>query len=356
MNNARHLDPYFGNILVQPLGPILARHEATARLTYLPPPPRNIGDTPKHVRIHLVIRLRDFHVASLEGVRVQQTIDLMVRDSYRYRDPQAPSTWSVIGGETTHHKTPRAPAMASVVVGHSGTGKTEAILRSFGAYPQQVVEHEIFPNLVGKHYQVVWQSIDVPASGRSDDLAANLMISFDTTMQKHVPGWKDRFANTLAKTRLDGQKMLDEWRQVAIGYFLGVLHLDEVQNFFKISTLRARRARSVHASELELSIIEDQCLKWILTLINTWQIPIVLSGTPDGVGALMKRMANIQRLCGGGYHPFPAFEDPTDKLFLDKDEGGFLLMLGMYQYVRKPLAITPEFAKLIIELTGASID
>ena len=353
MNSPKYHDPYFGNILVQPLGPILARDEAIARLTYLPPPPRNIGGTPKHVRMHHVIQLRDFHVASLEGARVQQTIDLMVRSSYRYRDPQAPSTWSVIGGEATHHKTPRAPAMASVVVGHSGTGKTEAILRSFRTYPHQIVEHESFPNLVGKHYQVVWQSIDVPASGRADDLAANLMISFDTTMQKHVPGWKDRFATTLERTRRrDGQKMLDEWRQVAIGHFLGILHLDEVQNFFKLPTLRARRTKSAQPSELQLSIIEDQCLKWILTLINTWQIPIVLSGTPYGVGALMKRMANIQRFGSGGYHPFPNFEDPTDNLFLDKDDGGFLLMLGMYQYVRKPLAITPEFAKLIVELTG----
>lgn len=352
MSDPKLFDPYAGNILVQPLGPIFDRAEANRRLTFLPPRPRNFGDVPKHIRMHYVIQLRDFHIASLEGLRVQQTIDMMIRDGYRYKDPLAPQTWSVIGCEATYHKTPRAPAMAAVVVGHSGSGKTQAILRPFSLYPHQVIVHASFPNLVGKHQQLVWQSVDVPASGRADDLAANLMMSFDTTMKEHVAGWEDRFSTTLGRARRDGQKMLDEWLQVALGHFLGILHLDEVQNFFKLATLKKRRTNSSAPSELQLSIIEDQCLKWILTLTNTWQIPIVLSGTPDGVGALMKRLANVQRFVGGGYHPIPHFEHFNDILFLDEEGGGFLPMLGMYQFVQKPLAITPDFAKLIIELTG----
>lgn len=352
MTTSNTHDPYLGNILVQPLGPILDRAEAARRLSFFPPVPFNIGDTPKHVRMHYVVRLRDFHVPSLEGVRVQQTIDLMVRDSYRYRDPLTPKTWSVIGGDAIHHKTPRAPAMATVIVGHSGTGKTEAILRSLGSYPEQVIVHDNFPRLVGKHYQLLFQSIDVPPSGRISDLASNLMVDFDAAMRMQLPDWKDRFSSSLARTRRDGPKMFAEWQQVAQSHFLGVLHLDEVQNFFKLPTLKKRRTKSAQASELQLSIVEDQCLKSILTLTNTAQIPVVLSGTPDGVGALMKRLANTQRFVSGGYHPFPNFEDPSDILFFDKEGRGFLSMLGKYQFVQKPLAITPEFALLIIELTG----
>lgn len=352
MSISKLADPYSGNILVQPLGPILDRSEATRRLSYFPPIPLNIGETPKHVRMHYVVRLRDFHVPSLEGVRVQQTLDLMLRDSYRYRDPLVPKAWSIIGGDAIYHKTPRAPAMASVIVGHSGTGKSEAILRSLGSYPEQIIVHDSFPRLVGKHYQLVFQSIDVPPSGRISDLAANLMVDFDAAMRKHLPDWEDRFSTSLARTRRDGQKMFSEWQQVAQSHLLGLLHLDEVQNFFKLPTLKKRRTKSAQPSELQLSIVEDQCLKSILTLTNTAQIPVVLSGTPDGVGALMKRLANTQRFVSGGYHPFPNFEEPTDKLFFDEDGGGFLFMLGKYQFVEKPLAITPEVARLIIELTG----
>lgn len=353
MNNYDLLDPYSGNILVQPLGPILDRTKAAQRLSFMPPRPRDPGKVPKHIRMHYVIQLRDFHLASLDGLRVQQSIDLMLRDGYRYKDPSSAQTWSVIGGDAIHHKTPRAPAMAAVVVGHSGTGKTEAILRALDLVPSQVIQHPSFPKLIGTHQQLAWLSVDVPSSGRADDLAANLMSSFDATMEKHVAGWQNRFASNLAKTRRDGQKMLDEWRQVALAHFLGALHLDEVQNFFKLPTLKNRRHKAADGAERELSIIEDQCLKWILTLTNTWQIPIILSGTPDGVGALMKRFANTQRFVGGGYHVISPFESADDPLFYDSEnQGGFLNVIGLYQFVANPLKITSGFARLILELTG----
>jgi hypothetical protein len=348
MTDLSSFDPYAGNLLTEGLGPIQSRSDVLMRLSFIPPPTRDIGKVPLHIRIHMLMGLRDLHIANLEGARLQQTIDLMIRQSYRYRDPLSPQTWSIIGGESIMHKTPRAPAMAAVAVGHSGTGKTENSLRSCGLYPQQVIVHPSFPKLDGPHHQVVWQSVDVPSSGRSEDLAANLMAKWDEIMAKHAPSLCGRFSATLNRERRDGQKMLDEWRQVAIGHFLGLLHLDEVQNFFKLPSLAKRRKKNGNPEDLELSIIEDQCLKWILTLTNTWQIPILLSGTPDGVGALTKRLANIQRFVTCGYHPFRQFDNPDDPAFTK----GFLAQLARYQFVDKPLAVTAELAELIIRLTA----
>lgn len=348
MNKHNDFDPYAGNILTQGLGPILSRKQILKRLTYLPPHPSNIGNVPKHIRLHLLMALRDFHVPSLEGARLVETTDLMVRPSYAYRNPESPQTWGMIYGDAENRKSPRAPAMAAVAVGHSGAGKTEAILRGLGCYPCQIITHESFPHVVGKHHQVLWQSIDVPPSGRASDLAANLMITWDSTMERHFPGCPRRFDRTLEKERRDGQKMLDEWRQVASTHFLGLLHLDEVQNFFKLPTLEKRRKQKDTTGELELRIIEDQCLKWILTLTNTWQIPLLLSGTPDGIGALTKRLSNVQRFVSAGYHPFPIFEDAQNPVFYE----GFFKQLANYQFVRHPLGVTPEFAALIIELSG----
>jgi len=354
MNSSSTFDPYAGNILVTPLGPIKDRQTVAAGLTYLPEVPDQPGQIPRHLRMHYLIRLHDFHWPSLEGFRIQESLDLMLRDSYRYRDPKVPGTWSIIGNEKLAHQTPRAPAMAAVIVGHSGSGKTESILRPLSLYPQQVVTHETFPNICGKHRQLIWLSTDVPASGRSDDLAANLMSAFDDVMAKHVPDWQGRFATLLNRSRRDGQKMLDEWRQVAAAHFLGLLHLDEVQNFFKLPTLEKRRSRSAKASDLQLSIIEDQCLKWILTLTNTWQIPIILSGTPDGVGALMRRFANTQRFVGGGYHPVKHFNSALDPAFFNDNPAipGFLNILGRYQFVAKPLEIDRNIAIKVHSLTG----
>lgn len=354
MNEPTSFNPYVGNILIDFLGLILDRPAAAQALSFLPPRPDNPGQVPKHIRLRYVIQLRDFHWVSLEGLRVQESIDLVLRDSYRYRDPSAPQTWSVIGGEKLTHKTPRAPAMAVLVVGHSGSGKTQAILRPLSIYPSQVVTHDTFPNLAEGHHQLVWLSVDVPASGRSDDLAAELMVAFDTAMEKHISGWKKRFATAVSRTRRDGQQMFDEWRQVASAHFLGALHLDEVQNFFKLPTLKKRRPKGSDPADLELSIIEDQCLKWILTLTNTWQIPIILSGTPDGVGALMKRFANTQRFVSGGYHPMTHFESADDPAFFSvaPKTPGFLNVLGKYQYVADTLEIDKDVATKIHELSG----
>lgn len=348
MNKASPLDPYAGNILVEKLGPILSRQQVLSHLTHLPLPPSGMAAVPKHIRMHQLMMLRDFHLPSLEGARLVETVDLMVRPSYRYRDPLAPQTWSMIMGESVAHKTPRAPAMAAVVVGLSGVGKSEAILRALHCYPEQVVVHESFPKLVGKHHQVVWQSVDVPASGRAADLASNLMSGWGLIMARYASEHVGRFDAALAKDRRDGAKMLDEWRQVASSHFLGLLHLDEIQNFFKLQSLAKRRKRSSTDGALELSIVEDQCLKWILTLTNTWQIPLLLSGTPDGVGALTKRLSNVERIVSSGYHPFPHFEDASQPNFYL----GFFEQLVRYQYVSKPLPPSPEFAELVIELSG----
>jgi hypothetical protein len=294
--------------------------------------------------------LRDFHWPFLEGRRLAETIDLMIRPGYRYRDPARAQTWGLIGGEPSRPKLPRSPASSAVVVGHSGSGKTDAIHHALDCYPSQIIVHESFPRLVEQHPQMVWQSADVPASGRSADLAENLMRTWDRTMSHFFPDKSARFASTLSKDRRDGQRMLNEWLQVASIHFLGLLHLDEVQNFFRIQSLENRRKRRKGADDapLELAIIEDQLLKWILTLTNTWQIPLLLSGTPDGVGALTRRLSNTERLVTTGYHPFPIFEDATDPIFVQ----GFFKQLAQYQYVFKKLPASPELAALIVELTA----
>ncbi len=335
-------DPYNGNILTRGLGPILSREEALASLVHLPPLPGEMKGMPVHIRLHYLMSLRDLHIPTLEGAQLLTTMDLMTRQGYRYRDPLFAETWRMVGGEAGARKPSRSPACAAIAVGYSGTGKTEAVLRGLNTYPQQVIFHENFPQMANGLSQVVWLSTDVPASGRTDDLAANLMMAWDNVTKG------GRFANSLAKNRRDGVQMLDEWRQVASSHFLGILHLDEVQNFFKIQSIERRSRRKNNEGGLELSIVEDACLKGILNFTNTCQIPLLFSGTPDGVGALTKRMSTTQRLVTAGYHPLPHFEAALDHRFRHV----FFPKLCEYQYVKKKLPVSDGFAELIIQLTG----
>jgi hypothetical protein len=341
MSSASYLDPYAGNILTSGLGPLLARQDAMKRLTVLPKIPKGMADIPPHVALHMLMSLRDFHIPSIEEFRLHETTELMVRQNYRYLDPTAATTWSMVGGENLRPNPARVPAFGAAAEGHSGTGKTAAISNCFSIYPQQVIHHATFPRLVGPHNQVVWLSIDVPASGRMVDLAMELMRAWD----KATGG--NRFAIDLAKDRRDGMKMLDTWRQVASAHFLGVLHLDEIQNLFKLATLKRRGKKSGADDAPELSIVEDQALKWILTLMNTWQVPLLLSGTPDGIGALTRRLSNTERIVTSGYHPFQHFDSASDPGYKT-----FLAQLGKYQFVQTKLPVNEGLAELIIELTG----
>lgn len=337
-------DPYAGNILTQGLGPIRSRQEISKLLLELPPrPPANISQIPPHVRLHMLMGLRDLHLPSLEELRLYESIDLMIRQNYRYLDPSSASTWSLISGEPTQQwKRPGAPAFGAAVEGISGSGKSEAIFRCLNTYPQQVISHKSFFKLAGGLQQVTWLSIDVPAGGKATDLAAALMTAWKKATNS------TRFDRILAADWRHGSQMLEEWRQVASSHFLGLLHLDEIQNFFKLSTLDRRRKRKVSDAAPELSIVEDQCLKWILTLMNTWQIPLLVSGTPDGISALTKRLSNAQRIVTSGYHAFAHFTSPTDAVY----RRIFLQQLSNYQFVAKPIAITDELALLIWEKTA----
>jgi len=341
MTNSNLLDPYNGNQLVQGLGPILSRAEALDALIYLPEMPSNIGAIPTHIRLHYLMALRDIYIPSFEGARLHETIDLMIRQGYRYRDPKSAETWRMVGGNISSHELSRSPSAAAMVTGFSGTGKTQATLRNLSLYPQ-VIFHDNFRHMAAGLHQLVYLSVDVPASGRSEDLAANLMMSFDLAMNT------SRFSAILQKKRRDGIQMLDEWRQVASSHFLGLLHLDEIQNFFKIQSLEKRRKLRNSEQGLELSIVEDACLKTILNINNTWQIPTLMSGTPDGVGAMTKRVATTQRFSGQGYHPLAQFFGADDIRFRDV----FFPALCVYQYVQKTLPNTSGFRELIIELTG----
>lgn len=337
-NNSQHASD---NPLTQALVPTLSPGSILKKLFYKPQVPNGIGNIPLHLRIHHLMEVLDLHIPSLVESQLVSTVDMMVRTGYRYRDPRRSPTWAAISGESDATGMCLPKALAAAVEGISGVGKTEACLRSLQCLGPQVFRHESFPQLVDGLTQVVHLSVEAPPSGRSADLARALMSAWD----RATGG--DRFSAFLSKDRFDGMRALEEFRRVAQAGFLGILHIDEVQNLFKIRSLKDRQSRGLLHRQ-ELSIVEDAVLRWFLSLINTGQIPLLVSGTPDGIGALSKRLSTAQRFNTAGYHRFDRFVDPMAPAF----RKAFLGTLGRYQYVSKPVPVDDELAALIIELTA----
>lgn len=341
---AKHIaDPYEGNVLAAGLGPIQSPAGILRAHTCLPPTPSGAEDAPTHVRLHFLMRLLDLHIPPLVERQLSETTSLILREGYRYRDPTSAHTWSLVGGQGYRLGKRPPGAFAACVSGIPGVGKTRACQNSLACYPQ-LLEHEHFPGLEGSLLQVTWQSVEVPPTGRAGDLARALMESWDTSTGGY------RFESWLMKAHMkDSMRALDEWRQVASSHFLGVLHLDEIQNLFKIANLNRRRYRKGTSELPELSIVEDRTLRWILQLTNTAHIPLLVSGTPDGVGALSKRLGTLQRVNAFGYHEFSPIAFVPGQ---DPPGGPLMGALSRYQYVKQPLAIDDEAARRILQLAA----
>lgn len=343
MQKIPQLNPYQGNILIDCLEEIPDRRSAMQSLLYLPDKPEGLEGIPKHIRLHQLMAVRDLHIPPLIEGQLLQSVDLMVRQGYRYRDPKVARTWSTVSGEARHSNAPLPQAFAAAVEGISGVGKTQACLRCLNYFQRQTIDHLSFPRLVGGLQQVVHLSVEVPASGKASDLARSLMEAWQ------IATGSRRFEYWLSKDRIpDAMRALDEWRQVAVSHFLGVLHLDEIQNLFKLKSLKQRTKRQGGTEAPELSIVEDQVLRWLLYLTNSGQIPVLFSGTPDGIGALTKRLSTLERLNTAGYHAFEPFSDAMASDFRKT----FLPQLGQYQYVQNRLALDDNLARLLIDLTG----
>lgn len=340
---AFHIPAYADNPLIDRLGDILPTKEAMKRLTFLPPAvPKDIDAMPMNVRWHFVLELWHLYLPSLHTEALHETIDAMRRRGLCYRRPGNRAVWRELFRERRDAQFLEAPPLCISLVGVSGTGKTEAAKKCVALVPQQVAFHQHFPGMKDGLRQLTWLRADVHESGKSEDLAANLMSSFDEAMES------DRFKAVLGKKRRDGAAMLDEWTQVASSHFLGILHLDEVQNFFKIPPLDQRRSKKSQTSErAPLRVVEDTALKAVLSMINTWRMPFIFSGTPDGMAALSMRLSTCQRLVTCGRHVLSPITDVKNVFYAT-----LFPVLASFQWVKKRMEDTPAFRALILELTG----
>ncbi len=101
MHSAATPDPYGDNILIRQINPIPSPAEALQKLMYLPRIPKDVESIPFHVRTHYLMDVLDLHIPSLIERSLLQSIDLMVRQGYKSRDPLRAETWAGLQGNRT---------------------------------------------------------------------------------------------------------------------------------------------------------------------------------------------------------------------------------------------------------------
>lgn len=333
---------YEDNPLINACGPILSLAQTARHLIHLPAVPKPGEARPKHMLEHDLGAVWRLHVPTQAGLQIAQTLDFMIRQGYVHQRPRAPSTNRLLHGLPAIGGEHAAIQLAAAVGGISGVGKSEALARALSMKPQVMV-HSNFPGMRGPLSQLLWLKVDVPESGRIADLAEVLFRATDDALGTD-------YRRNLRDGRIrSGASLAAEWLAKVRINFLGVLVLDEIQNLFKIATKAGRTAASRGGFDRpELGIVDDQALKFILTLTNTSKIPVCVAGTPDGMQALMTRMSTAQRLSSAGYHTFPHAETAEDSYFKKM----FLPRLVDYQYLADRMELGDELRRLLHRLSG----
>jgi hypothetical protein len=329
---------YRDNPLIEACGPILSKEAMFQKLSHLPEPPSAIRNIPFHERRHMILELWNLHIPTQVGMEIAAVITEMIMQGYSQCRPGTPEFFR----RFYKNPLPVFHPIASSVEGISGMGKTVAIDRALRLFNQFVV-HKQFPGYVSPVTQLIWLKVDAPASGKLIDLAVNLMRALDNALGT------EHFEKALSKNSKRGADLFNEWLGIANKYFLGFIVIDEIQNLFKLAPLKARRSRQdTFSPKHELRLVEDEVLKLILSITNTWGIPVMVSGTPDGIGALGTRMAVAQRIASHGYHQFLRPSSSTDSTFRNCTLEG----LAQYQWVTNHVQLDDQFADLFYSLTA----
>lgn len=339
LTNAAHPE----NPLITACGPTRTRAEFGAQLLFLPERPRIAAGSPvSDVLVRGVSDVWRLHVPTRVGLDLADGIDSMLRAGYGHRNPLHPSTWRRIYGPCMVTPDKYPIQLGATVLGISGVGKTTALERALLLYPQ-VVTHAAFPGLVGPVRQLIWLKLDTPPSGRTADLVEALLRATDEALGTS-------YAMQVLRGRgRRGAVLAQEWLQLVSCHFPGLLVIDEIQNLFKVGTKAAREVALRHGSHRpELRIVDDEALKFLLTLSNTAKIPILICGTPDGIAAFSTRMSTSQRLVTGGFYQFSRATTPDDEFFAKY----LFPQLCAYQWFPEQLPPSEEFRHLVHRLSG----
>lgn len=331
---------FSGNPLIEALGPIQTESEIRDRMARTPPLPTPEEVSRRELAMHRLNSLKELNVVTVDALKIGLTVSIAVREGYRYRHPADPKTTALIRGRPLAGDLPETPMVSIVSV--SGMGKSRAISRALASQFEQIIEHPTYPGVVGTFDQLVYLKVDVPGTGKLIDLARALMIETDRVLGT------EEFNEMLSLRKPAPMAMFNAWLRVARRQSLGMLALDEINNLFKPEPRKVRLAKVGRAAAPVLRLVEEETLRCMLTIANTWRIPLVFLSTPEGMEAMSSRFAVAQRMCLDGHHHirFPHSAEDANTL------GLYLPALQNYQYLPKPLKIGPAEAGELFELTG----
>ncbi|GAB2922336.1 ATP-binding protein [Rheinheimera gaetbuli] len=228
--------------------------------------PPDFWQLPKIVRLASLAGLNRIHVPALQQEQLYEKVVSQLFDSYCTRSPLTAESnrlkYALAVGLKERKVVARsamttAPTM--VVDGPSGAGKTSTILKVLNAIPQVIV-HRDYAGVPYQQSQLVWISIDLPATPSIKALALSFFRAVDNALgTDYYEKWSNRNRDSVDQ-HITGMQL------VAQTHELGLIHIDEMQ--FMVSYAQSKDKPSMVVLE---------------AIFNKLGIPMLLSMTTAGL-------------------------------------------------------------------------
>lgn len=325
---------YKGNPLIEALPEIISKFDAMDQLAVYPYFNENEKELESHYRCHLIQRLFQYFQPLSTHLDLYNRISIILRQGYISRNPMSIQYTGMFNNgyeailknniELNNSDTFRTSASGFTVIGVSGMGKTTTINRILSTIPQ-VISHSNYNNKKLSMLQLSWIKLECPFDGSIKALCLDFFGKIDGLLGTN-------YFKKYCTSRLSANAMLPVMAQVARNTGLGMLIIDEIQHL-----------------NLAKSGGSERMLNYFVTLVNTIGIPVLLIGTPKGMGILQSEFRLSRRNSAQG----AMFWDR-----LEKDDNFNLLLEGVwdYQWLKKNSPLTQELKDIIYEESQGIID
>jgi len=235
---------------------------------------------PRH-RMHFVLRLFRHFQPLEQHIDIEQRLSLCIRQGYLHRSPLSPDYAMALAdgykaiksGDYVLPVAYNPTGTGFTIIGLSGVGKTSAVTRILGLYPQVIV-HSRYRDTPLILKQIVWLKLECPHDGSVKGLCVEFFGAVD-----HAAG--TNYFELYAKRATTINTMVQMMEQIARLHCVGVLVIDEIQH------LRLAKGGG-----------SEKMLNFLVTLVNKIGIPVVLIGTRPAMEILQSEFRQARRSSG----------------------------------------------------------
>ena len=349
VNNARQKN----NDYIAALRALPTDEEIQKLMTSLPPFRLADRELSTAERILLLNTLDDLFFATARHVRLYRAVFKLINQGYAARrEKHAASTKSEMqriydqmqagGIPTQQFREHRGSQFSMSLFGASGIGKSSSMERLMDLFPPAIYHEK-----TGK-WQLPILHIEMVYDGQSVHTLASVIFK---ALDDLLPG--ENYSHYfMDKLRMNANQRLIKALDIAHKHGVGLIFIDEAQNQRSMGEDRWHKRNSRSNAAVNDPTRETPLIKLLIHASNVARMPICFTGTLEAHTVLGHYFPRGRRLSGRGSGMWLPLEPSFD--LTPGKRGEFeqaTTVLWRYQWVRKPIELTPEMLDLFWELT-----